>query len=181
MAVDPLKKLEDSSRRHASSPLHGTVADAPARKRRVLPSLTTAQVAEVLVTLRVRLLRLLERRGVIERDDVTEGFTLLPSDATDPEPVLAQLSAAAVTGTVPAGPERRWRPPLRRVPDREPRVLGALCASDSGLSLHAATITKRDDDAGKEALCRYLLRPPWHRAARCGRADERARKGFARA
>jgi hypothetical protein len=46
------------------------------------------------------------------------------------------------------------------VPDAEPRVLGALCASDSGLSLHAATIAKRDDDAGKEALCRTLLRPP---------------------
>jgi hypothetical protein len=30
----------------------------------------------------------------------------------------------------------------------------AHAASDSGLSLHAATITKRDDDAGKEALCR---------------------------
>jgi hypothetical protein len=85
---------------------------------------------------------------------------LLPSDATDPAPVLAQLAAAAVSGTVPAGPERRERPPLRRVPDAEPRVLGALCASDSGLSLHAATIAKRDDDARKEALCRYLLRPP---------------------
>ena len=46
------------------------------------------------------------------------------------------------------------------MPDAEPRVLGALCASDSGLSLHAATIAKRDDDAGKEALCRTLLRPP---------------------
>jgi hypothetical protein len=113
-----------------------------------------------LVTLRVRLLRLLERRGVIERDGATEGFTLLPSKAADPDPLLAQLTVAAVSGTLPAGPERRERPPLRRVPEAEPRVLGALCASDSGLSLHAATIAKRDDDAGKEALCRYLLRPP---------------------
>jgi hypothetical protein len=82
--------------------------------------------------------------------------------------VLAQLSAAAVSGTVPAGPERRERPrpPLHRVPDREPRVLGALCASDSGLSLHTATVAKRDDGAGKEALCRYLLRPPLAKGSR---------------
>jgi hypothetical protein len=85
---------------------------------------------------------------------------LLPSEAAEADPVLAQLSAAAVSSAVPAGPERRQRPVLHRVPDAEPRVLGALCASDSGLSLHAATIAKRDDDAGKEALCRYLLRPP---------------------
>jgi hypothetical protein len=125
-----------------------------------LPSLSTAEVAEILVTLRVRLLRLLERRGVIERDARGRGFTLLPSEAADPDPVLAQLSVAAVSGALPAGPERRQRPPLHRVPDAEPRVLGALCASDSGLSLHAATVAKRDDDAGKEALCRYVLRPP---------------------
>jgi hypothetical protein len=41
-------------------------------------------------------------------------------------------SAAAVTGSVPAGPEQRERPPLRLVPDAAPVITGALCAADSG-------------------------------------------------
>ena len=125
-----------------------------------LPALSNADVAEVLATLRARMLRLLERRGVIEWDAATDGMTVLPSDAADADPVMAQLSAAATSGTLPAGPERRERPPLHLVPDAEPRTLGALCASDSGFTLHAATTVRRDDLQGKEALARYLLRPP---------------------
>lgn len=37
---------------------------------------------------------------------------------------------------------------------------GPLCATDSGFSLHAATIARRDDLRGQEALLRYVLRPP---------------------
>jgi hypothetical protein len=36
---------------------------------------------------------------MIERDD--EGLSLLPSEAADPDPVLAQLSAAAVSDALP--------------------------------------------------------------------------------
>jgi hypothetical protein len=34
-----------------------------------------------------------------------------------------------------------------------------------GFTLHAATIVRRDDAAGKEALARYVLRPHWLRSA----------------
>ena len=83
-----------------------------------LPSLTTAQVAEVLVTLCVRLLRLLERRGVIERADVTEGFTLLPSDATDPEP---RPGSALGSRGHRYGPRRSRAPTAPTAPSRARR------------------------------------------------------------
>jgi hypothetical protein len=36
----------------------------------------------------------------------------------------------------------------------------ALCAMQAGFSLHAATTAKAGDAAGREALCKYILRPP---------------------
>lgn len=35
-----------------------------------------------------------------------------------------------------------------------------LTATNSGFSLHAATTATADDLAGREALARYVLRPP---------------------
>ena len=133
----------------------------PRQSRKLqLPSLASADVADVLATIRARVLRLLRRRGVIEDDPSTGGLELLPTEAAEREPVLAQLSAAAVTGRVPAGPERRERPPIRLVPDAAATITGALRAADSGFTLHAATTARRDDLAGKEARVRYVLRPP---------------------
>ena len=114
------------------------------------------------------MLRLLERRGAIERDAATDGMTVLPSGATDADPVMAQLAAASTSGTLPAGPERRERPLLHLVPDAEPRTLGALCASDSGFTLHAATTVRRTgDDHAKTRVLDHdvrglpgLARPP---------------------
>jgi hypothetical protein len=36
----------------------------------------------------------------------------------------------------------------------------ALCATEGGFSLHAATTAKAGDATGREALCKYVLRPP---------------------
>ena len=84
----------------------------------------------------------------------------LPDDLADREPVLAQLSMAAVSGLPPAGPERREREPLRLTRTPGATISGALCAADMGFTLHAATLAKRDDRRGCEALARYILRPP---------------------
>jgi hypothetical protein len=46
------------------------------------------------------------------------------------------------------------------VPDAAATITGALRAADSGFTLHAATTARRDDLAGKQALVRYVLRPP---------------------
>jgi hypothetical protein len=72
-----------------------------------LPSLSNSDVAELLQTIRVRVLACLEKRGVIEsrRESV-----LIDAGSAEHEPGLAALAAAAVTGIAPAGPERRQRP-----------------------------------------------------------------------
>jgi hypothetical protein len=103
-------------------------------------------------------LRLLATRGVI--DDTTQDLALLPSDPADHDLVLAQLATAAVSGTAPAGPERRRRAPIHPVHAASATITGPLCATDSGFSLHAATVVSHDNPRGKEALVRYVLRPP---------------------
>jgi len=113
-------------------------------------------VAEVLATIRSRLLHRLATRDVV---DTTQDFALLPSDLAERDPGLAQLTSAAVTGVVPAGPERRQRAPVRVV-HAAAAITGPLCAVDSGFSLHAATVVARDNPRGKQALLRYVLRPP---------------------
>jgi hypothetical protein len=75
-----------------------------------LPELTSTDVAEVVTVIRVRVLRLLARRGVIETPNELE---LLPTELTDREPALAQLTGTAARGLPPAGPERRQREPSR--------------------------------------------------------------------
>jgi hypothetical protein len=114
-----------------------------------LGHLGTNEVGAVLERTIRRIERHLRRRGVLvgnEDDDV---------DA-DPE---TDLAAAAVSGQVPpAGPQWavRLRPPERRgLAYDKP-----LCASMDGFTLHAATRAGALDARGREALLRYVLRPP---------------------
>jgi sensor domain CHASE-containing protein len=70
---------------------------------RALGHLKTDEVADVVQITKVRVLRALERRGVVrvspEALEVDEAFAAR-------DPVLAQLAAAAVAGLPPAGPVR---------------------------------------------------------------------------
>jgi hypothetical protein len=52
--------------------------------------------------------------------------------------------------------------PLRIVldPDQRPIGKGALCAQAQAFNLQAATRVAANDKAGRERLCRYILRPP---------------------
>ena len=78
----------------------------------------------------------------------------------NPRPGVNALAASAVSGqTPPAGP-------AVGEPPRAPRAACALaydkplCASLDGFTLHAATRAGALDPAGREALLRYVLRPP---------------------
>jgi hypothetical protein len=74
----------------------------------------------------------------------------------DPE---GNLAASAVFGQAPpAGPQ--W---VSRLAPLEPQALAyakPLCASLDGFTLHAATRAGALDSGGREALLRYVLRPP---------------------
>ncbi len=43
----------------------------------------------------------------------------------------------------------------------QPVAKGTLCAANKGLNLHAATRVATNEKAGRERLCRYILRPPF--------------------
>ncbi len=122
-----------------------------------LPSLSDTDVAELLHTVVVRVLALLDRRGVIESRAEP---ALVDDGSTEREPALTALATASAAGLAPAGPERRQRPAIAPRADTSLRIVSGLSASQAGFSLHAATTAAADDDAGREALCKYVLRPP---------------------
>jgi hypothetical protein len=132
--------------------LHGVFMDGAWHEQegdlvfRGLGHLRTSEVGDLLdLTIR-RIERHLRRRGQLR----------VREDDGDPE---TSLAASAVSGqTPPAGPQ--WMIRLRPL---EPRALAydkPLCASKDGFTLHAATRAGALDAPGREALLRYVLRPP---------------------
>ena len=125
---------------------------------RPLPRLSTGDVADALQVARVRILGYLQRRGVIRVD---EEALLVDGDLAERDPALAQLAAAAVSGLAPAGPELRRRPAEFAFAGRPGVVITApLSVRERGFSLHAATRAGAEDEKGREALLKYILRPP---------------------
>jgi len=78
------------------------------------------------------------------------------SDGSGASAVTADeaLAAASVTGRVPAGPALRRREPIKLRAGSDLGLTKALCATEQGFSLHAATTASAGDAAGREALCR---------------------------
>ena len=118
-----------------------------------LGHLKTSEVGEVLERVVRRMQKHLRRRGLLLEDEGAEGS---PEAGGDPE---ANLAASAVSGQAPpAGPQ--W---VRGLAPLEPHALAydkPLCASLDGFTLHAATRAPALDQAAREALLRYVLRPP---------------------
>lgn len=116
-----------------------------------LGHLKTSEVGVVLERTVRRIEKHLRRRGLLVEDDGADA----EGDA-DPE---SNLAASAVSGQAPpAGPQ--W---MRGLQPLEPHALAydkPLCASLDGFTLHAATRAGAIDQAGREALLRYVLRPP---------------------
>jgi hypothetical protein len=85
--------------------------------------------------------------------------TLLRADEDVPAAPETNLAVSAVSGQAPpAGPQ--W---VVRLSPLSPQPLAydkPLCASKDGFTLHAATRAGALDTSGREALLRYVLRPP---------------------
>jgi hypothetical protein len=131
---------------------------------RELPRLSTREVGEVLERAVDRMTRHVRRRELRGEDHGSRVGSPGGDDVEDVETEaagLAALAASAVDGrSPPAGPEwRRKRGPL---PPLVPHALAfdkPLCASLDGFTLHAATRAGALDAIGREALCKYVLRP----------------------
>ena len=108
--------------------------------------------------IRVRIIRHLERHGVVEAN---EEATVLEDELVEREPALAELASAAVAGLPPAGPELGRRPVAIPLPGHPTlSVTAPLSVAEMGFSLHAATRAGANDDRAREALVKYVLRPP---------------------
>ncbi|MEW6755716.1 MAG: transposase [Candidatus Latescibacterota bacterium] len=99
-----------------------------------------------------RVVRLLERRGLLEEDR--------PDPLVQDEPLRAALTAASVQGTVATGPGAGQRLRRRLGDPAQGQRTAPLCYAARGFSLHAATAVAAADRTRLELLCRYVLRPP---------------------
>jgi hypothetical protein len=116
------------------------------------PRLTDEDVQRIVETTARRVVRLCQRRGLLEEGAVDPYW--------EQEPLLAQLAAASVQGVVATG-ERAGRRVRRQLSDPEDGVrTGTLCYASRGFSLHAATRVEATDRRRLERLCRYVIRPP---------------------
>ena len=120
--------------------------------------LTEEDVRHLIETIRARVLRLLQTRGLLADDgEVSLG------EVHEQDDLLPLFQAASIQGRVAQGPDAgaplerlnriaasgsRFRPP-------------PLCAEVAGFSLHAAVRIAADDRDRLEHLCRYVARPPF--------------------
>jgi hypothetical protein len=122
------------------------------------PRLTALDVAEVLATVEPRVVRLLNRRGLGDRDDNARDVDEWMEEA----PVLAGLAAASVQGLVALGPDRSAR--VRRLGNAPEEVeappVGRCHARSNGFDLHAGLVVPAGQRERLERVCRYALRPP---------------------
>ena len=128
------------------------------------PAPTQQDVEAIVERASKRILRFLERRAVITLVTAPgDGEITVVTDETmgEEDPLLARLLAAATAGAPPAGPANK-RKPIRIVldPCAHPVAKGNLCGQQSGFNLHAATKVAANDEHGRLALCKYILRPP---------------------
>ena len=124
---------------------------------RALGHLRTDEVADVVQITKTRVLKALERRGVVR---VSPEALEVDDALADRDPLLAQLAAAAVAGLPPAGPAERKREPLVLAVGGGPEIVGDLVVQDCGFNLHAKTRAGAVDDDARARLLRYVLRPP---------------------
>ena len=120
------------------------------------PELESADVADVLAAIAPGVRRLVRRHGA-DPDDASA------SDAfAEASPLLAELAAASVRGSVALGGTPGAHP--RRVGqsfvDRGAPALGACHARWEGFDLHAAVRVPAGQRDRLERVCRYALRPP---------------------
>ena len=95
------------------------------------PRLTDDDVQQIVETTAKRVVRLLQRCGLLEEGNADPQW--------EKEPLLATLTAASVQGQVAIG-ERAGQRIRRRLVDPEEGIRdGPLCFASRGFSLHAAT------------------------------------------
>ena len=114
-----------------------------------------AELTQPLETLSRRIVRLLERRGLLIADPECPALDFNASSSLD------QLQAASVNYRIAIGPHAgRKALTLCSVQPMEERSNILLLAKVAGFSLHATTVCEAFQRRRLECLCRYITRPP---------------------
>jgi hypothetical protein len=135
---------------------HSLVVDGIFNKKNATfheaPPLRDEDVKSIVETIAHRVIRLLERQGVLD-DNVYDDFA-------KEQPLLSGITAASVSNMVATGDRAGLR--VRRIlsDPAEGIRTGKLCYASRGFSLHAATRIDAGNKTGLERLCNYVSRPP---------------------
>ena len=114
-----------------------------------------AELAQLLETLSWRIVRLLERRGLLIADPECPALDFEAGSSLD------QLQAASVNYRIAIGPHAgRKALTLYSVPPMQAAPSISLLARVAGFSLHAASVCEAHQRSRPERLCRYITRPP---------------------
>jgi ribosomal protein S27E len=112
-------------------------------------------IVRLLHSLSGRIVRLLERRGLLIADPESPGLDF------EADSSLEHLQAASIQYRIAVGPNAgRKALTLYTVPPLEDEPAPGLVASIGGFSLHAGTVCEPWQRSRLERLCRYITRPP---------------------
>ena len=122
-----------------------------------LPPPSDAQIADLVAKIARRIVRLLERRGLLSAE-----HGRAPEPSPGPDDLLPGIYAASLRNRIATGP-RAGRRVMRlgdRVDVEEVAITtGPRCARTQGFSLHANAAVPAPDRRRLERLCRYVARP----------------------
>ncbi len=116
------------------------------------PQVSDDDVQRIVETPAKRVVRRVQRRGVLEEGNVDPLW--------EAEPLLATITAASVQGQIATGQRAGQRVRRRLIDPEEGIRSGPLCFASRGFSLHAAARVEATDRVRLERLCRYVIRPP---------------------
>jgi hypothetical protein len=112
-------------------------------------------IFRLLHSLSGRIVRLLERRGLLIADPECPALDFEAGSSLD------HLHAASIESRIAIGPQAgRKALTLYTVPPLEDEPAPGLVASIGGFSLHAGTVCEPWQRSRLERLCRYITRPP---------------------
>lgn len=127
--------------------------DAGALRFEEAPPPTRAELEEMVARIYVRVMRWLNKRGLLRGDESHEERELTPSEA------LAQTAMQRGTlVSVASDADDVDDADLARPPP-SPTKTDAIVFER--FNLHAAVRIRAEDDTGRERLCRYITRPPF--------------------
>ncbi|MCF6263497.1 MAG: IS91 family transposase [Xanthomonadales bacterium] len=136
----------------------GDANEHPLRFRRVKAP-TGGELLQLTHTIAHRVVRYLERQGLLERDTGNIYLTPEAVDASDEDP-SNQLLGSSITYRIAVGPQQGRKVfTLQTLPDcGSENPFASTVGEVGGFSLHAGVATNSNERAKLERLCRYITR-----------------------